>query len=109
MTSPSPKSVNASKKLKAAFLTASTSMKVNMIAGFAVGNGMSQEIKKQISFLFGRGAARSLFLCDEDSVLLLALCYSLLGLSRMARILYVSDCIFFPSKLTAHSNFALSP
>jgi len=35
--------------------------------------------------------------------------WSPLGLSRMARILYVSDCIFFPSRLTTHINFALSP
>ena len=31
------------------------------------------------------------------------------GLSIMPRILYVSDSIFFPSRLTGHSSLALSP
>jgi hypothetical protein len=35
--------------------------------------------------------------------------YSFFDLSRIARILYVSDCVFLPSKLTTHSSFALSP
>src|SRR4029077_17603209 len=35
--------------------------------------------------------------------------WAVLGLLRMARILYVSDCVFFPSRLTTHCNFALSP
>ena len=35
--------------------------------------------------------------------------WSLLGFPRTARILYVYDCIFFPSRLTTHSSFALSP
>ena len=33
----------------------------------------------------------------------------LAGLSKMPRILYVSDCIFFPSRLTGQINLALSP
>lgn len=35
--------------------------------------------------------------------------YLLAGLSKTPRILYVSDCIFLPSRLTGQINFALSP
>jgi len=46
---------------------------------------------------------------DGDSRCLPLPAYLLSGLSKMPRILYVSDCIFLPSRLTGQINFALSP